>query len=233
MEQQEKVSLSFFFPAYNEEKTIEPLVRAAQEVLEEICDDYEIIIVDDGSTDRTGEIADRLASGSERIRVIHHPRNRGYGVALRSGFRSATKDLVFYTDGDFQFDVRELKKLLPLIKNADIVSGYKIKRADKAYRDTFSWVFNMLCRTLFHLEVKDVNCAFKLYRRKIFDSMELKSVRGLIDAEVLIKAQRAGYRIVQTGVSHFPRKEGRSKKRLQEIISTIVQMVQLRRELRS
>jgi glycosyltransferase involved in cell wall biosynthesis len=227
----EKPKISFFFPACNEEETVEELALRADKVLREIASDYEVIIVDDGSTDRTPEIADRLAAENRRIRVVHHPRNRGYGTALRSGFGAAKFDLVFYTDGDLQFDVAELPQLLPLIRDADIVSAYKKRRMDSWERKVVSWVYNMSLRLFFGLPFRDVNCGFKLYRREIFDKIELKSTRGLIDAEVLLKARKAGYRIVQTGVTHFRRREGGSRYRIREIMMTIVQMFELWRDL--
>lgn len=226
------ISISFFFPAYNEEATVEPLVHQAEAVLGGITDDYEILIVDDGSTDRTTEIGAHLMRESAHTRLIHHSGNRGYGAALRSGVEHSTKKLIFFTDGDLQFDVGELKQLLPYLENADIVAGYRIKRADSLHRILVSSVFNFLCRHLYRLQVRDVNCAFKLYRREVFESMELKSSRGLINAEILVKALRAGYRIKQVGVHHYPRKNGMSRARVREIFSTVVQMIQMHRELR-
>jgi len=227
----DKPRISFFFPACNEERTVEELARRADKVLREIASEHEIIIVDDGSTDRTGEIADALARENRRIRVIHHPQNRGYGVALRSGFAAARLDLVFYTDGDLQFDVAELAKLIPLIKEADIVSAYKIRRMDGWERRVVSWVYNTTLRVFFGLPVRDVNCGFKLYRREVFERITLRSTRGLIDAEVLLKARQAGFRIAQIGVTHFRRREGGSRYRVREIVQTITQMVGLWREL--
>jgi len=228
----ERPGISFFFPACNEEETVETLTRKAIETLPTLTDDWEVIIVNDGSTDRTGEIADRLAREIPRVRVVHHPVNAGYGRALRSGFAEARKDLVFYTDGDLQFDIAELALLVPMIREADIVSGYKLRRADDAGRKVVSFVYNTLLKGLFGLRLTDVNCGFKLYRREIFDVIELKSTRGLIDAEVLLKAQAVGYTITQVGVHHFPRKHGSSRYRAREIFLTIVQMFTLWVDLR-
>src|SRR5262245_15215161 len=224
--------ISFFFPACNEEETVEALTRKALEVLPTLSDDWEIIIVNDGSTDRTGEIADRLAREDARVRVVHHPVNAGYGRALRSGFAESRKELVFYTDGDLQFDVSELALLVPKIREADIVSGYKLKRADDLSRKAVSVIYNTLLRVFFGLRVKDVNCGFKLYRREIFDAIELKSTRGLIDAEVLLKAAAAGYTITQVGVHHYPRRHGSSRYRVREIVLTMAQMFELWVDLR-
>ncbi len=231
MSRLDKPRISFFFPACNEEETVEELALRADRVLRDAASDYEVIIVDDGSTDRTAEIADRLAAENRRIRVVHHPKNRGYGTALRSGFAAAKLDLVFYTDGDLQFDVAELPRLIPLIRDADIVSAYKERRMDSWERKVVSWVYNTSLRLFFDLPYRDVNCGFKLYRREVFDAITLKSTRGLIDAEVLLKARKAGFRIVQTGVTHFRRREGGSRYRIREIVMTIVQMFDLWRDL--
>ena len=227
----DKPAISFFFPACNEEDTVEELARRADRVLRDLASDYEVIIVDDGSTDRTAEIADRLARENRRIRVIHHPVNRGYGVALRSGFEAARLDLIFYTDGDLQFDVAELARLIPLIEDADIVSAYKIRRMDGWQRKAVSWVYNTSLRLFFGLPLRDVNCGFKLYRREVFDAFSLHSTRGLIDAEVLLKARKAGFRIVQVGVTHFRRRAGGSRYRIREIVMTMLQMARLWKEL--
>jgi len=228
----DKPTISFFFPACNEEETVEELARRADLVLRDLASEHEVIIVDDGSTDRTGEIADALARENRRIRVVRHPKNQGYGIALRSGFAAARYDLIFYTDGDLQFDVAELSKLLPLIREADIVSAYKIRRMDGWERRVVSWVYNMSLKLFFGLPIRDVNCGFKLYRREVFDRITLRSTRGLIDAEVLLKARRAGFRIVQVGVTHFRRRSGGSRYRVREIVRTMTQMVGLWRELR-
>jgi glycosyltransferase involved in cell wall biosynthesis len=228
----ERPSISFFFPACNEEETVEALTRKAVETLPTLTDDWEVIIVNDGSTDRTGEIADRLAREIPRVRVVHHPVNAGYGRALRSGFAESRKDLVFYTDGDLQFDVAEMALLVPKIREADIVSGFKLRRADDASRRIVSFVYNSLLRVFFGLRVTDVNCGFKLYRREIFDVIDLKSTRGLIDAEVLLKAEAVGFTITQVGVHHYPRTHGSSRYRVREIALTIVQMLTLWMDLR-
>jgi glycosyltransferase involved in cell wall biosynthesis len=204
------VSLSVFFPCWNEHASIEPLTRKAVTVLEAIGADYEIIIVDDGSTDQTGQIADRLAAENERIRVIHHPTNRGYGAALQSGFRAASKDWVFYTDGDGQFDLNELPPLLELMDRYDIVSCYRLNRQEGWLRKFNAFCWTRLVGLLFNLPLKDIDCAFKLYKRSIFDDMELLSTGALIDTEILARAKRKGCRITQVGVRHYPRIAGRA-----------------------
>jgi glycosyltransferase involved in cell wall biosynthesis len=202
-------SISVFFPCFNERENLEELVREAQEVLESIRRDYEIIIVDDGSRDGTGELADALAAKDPAIRVVHHPQNRGYGAALQSGFRAATKELVFYTDGDHQFDMKELPGILPLIEHYDIVSCYRLNRREGLLRKFNAFCWTRLVCLLFHLRLRDIDCAFKLYKRKIFDDIEMVSTGALIDTEILAMAARKGYSITQVGVHHYPRRAGR------------------------
>jgi glycosyltransferase involved in cell wall biosynthesis len=167
-----------------------------------------VIVVDDGSTDETGAIADDLAQGDRRIRVIHHERNLGYGAALQSGFRAARKDLVFYTDGDGQFDVGEMPALLALLADYDIVSCYRIRRQDNLMRKLNGWLWTRVIRLAFGLKIRDVDCAFKLYKRAIFDEIKMESTGALIDTEILARAVRQGYRITQRGVRHYPRTAG-------------------------
>ncbi len=204
------VSLSVFFPCRNEEAAVEPLTQTAVQVLDGIGADYEVIIVNDGSTDQTGAIADRLAAQNPRIRVVHHPINRGYGAALTSGFRAATKELVFYTDGDGQFDLNELPPLLPLMAQCDIVSCYRLNRQEGAIRKFNAFCWGRLVGLLFDLPLKDIDCAFKLYKRRIFDDMELLSTGALIDTEILARAKRKGCTITQVGVRHYPRLAGQA-----------------------
>jgi len=201
-------SISVFFPCYNEQDNVARTVGQALDVLEEAGADFEIIIVDDGSSDATGQIADDLASRDERIKVVHHQTNLGYGAALRSGFKAATKQLVFYTDGDGQFDISEMPSLLPLMAQYDIVSCYRINRQDNLIRKINGWCWTKLVCLLFGMKVRDIDCAFKLYKREIFDNIQLASSGALIDAEILARAMRKGYRMTQKGVRHYPRKAG-------------------------
>ncbi len=208
--QQQPVSLTVFFPCWNEQEAIEPLTRKAVEVLQSIDADYEVIVVNDGSADQTGPIADRLAAENPHIRVVHHPTNRGYGAALQSGFRAARKDLVFYTDGDGQFDLEELPPLVELMDRFDIVSCYRINRQDGPLRKLNAFCWTRLVGFLFGLSLKDIDCAFKLYKRSVFDGMEMLSSGALIDTEILARAVRKGCRITQAGVRHYPRLAGRA-----------------------
>ncbi|MDD3652642.1 MAG: glycosyltransferase family 2 protein [Desulfotomaculaceae bacterium] len=203
-----KYPITIFFPCYNEEANVERVTREAMSVLPSVSDDFEIIIVNDGSHDRTGEIANRLAGEHTALRVIHHEKNKGYGAALQSGFNNATKELVFYTDGDGQFRIEEIKKLLPLIEKYDIVSGYRIKRQDPFIRKVNAFLWGWLVNILFKIKVSDVDAAFKLYRRKIFDEIILESQGALIDTEILAKAKAKGYTITEVGVNHYSRVAG-------------------------
>ncbi|MBN1795930.1 MAG: glycosyltransferase family 2 protein [Sedimentisphaerales bacterium] len=205
----DRLSISIFFPCYNEQENVEGVVLQGLEVLKKLGADYEVIIIDDGSTDDTGKIAEGIAQENENVKVIHHETNLGYGAALQSGFRSATKELVFYTDGDGQFDISEMPPLLPLMDEYDIVSCYRIKRQENRLRRFNAWCWTQLVCLLFRMRIRDIDCAFKLYKRKIFDEIEMSSTGALIDAEILARAIRKGYTVVQKGVYHYPRRAGR------------------------
>ena len=202
-------SLSVFFPCYNEQDNIRRVYESTAKVLGNLGVDYELILVDDGSTDHTPQIVDAIAAADPRVRVIHHPTNLGYGSALQSGFRAATRTLVFFTDGDGQFDLSELPPLLPLMQQHDIVSCFRLDRREGLNRKFNSWCWNRLVCLLFRMQIKDINCAFKLFKRQMFDDMELWSTGALINAEILARATRHGYSITQVGVHHFPRTCGR------------------------
>ena len=225
-------SLSVFYPCYNEKDTIGPLTEKAVSVVAQICDDYEVILIDDGSSDGTSELADQLSVQSPAIRVIHHPNNQGYGSALQSGFRSATKEYVFYTDADAQFDIAELSNLLPLIREYDIVSGYRIDRQDNLLRKINAYCWTKLVGFLFDLKLKDIDCAFKLYKRDILDHIEMHSTGALIDTEILARAQRKGYTITQIGVHHYPRTTGQQTgANIKVILRAFKELFKLRKEI--
>ena len=210
MEKHPVNSLSIFFPCYNEEGNIEKLINKSLAVAGAIGVDYEIIIVNDGSIDKTGEIAERLAVENPGVRVVHHKKNSGYGAALQSGFRAARKDYVFYTDGDGQFDIADMPALLGHMSDYDIVSCYRIKRQDNIIRKINAFCWTTLVSMMFNLKLRDIDCAFKLYKREIFDGMNLISTGALIDTEVLSRAKADGRTIYQTGVNHYPRLVGES-----------------------
>ncbi len=202
-------SLSVFFPCYNEQDNVERVVNRSIEILEPLDIDYELIIVNDGSKDRTSQIAHKLAEANSKIKVVDHPTNLGYGAALQSGFRAATKEFVFYTDGDGQFDIAELPPLFDLMNDCDIVSCCRINRQDNFIRKLNAFCWTTLVCMLFKMKLKDIDCAFKLYRRNIFDNMQMKSTGALIDTEILARAVKKGCRIVQRPVHHYPRTAGR------------------------
>ena len=205
-------SISVFMPAFNDEGTIAGLVGDALAVLPALADDYEVVVVNDGSTDGTAAVLEELARGEPRLRVVQHEVNRGYGAALRTGFASATKELVFYTDGDGQYDVRELAKLRPLLAGGvDIVNGYKIKRADGWQRKALGAAYNRLAHLLFSIPIRDVDCDFRLLRRRAFEGVELSSSSGSICVEMIHKLHRAGRVFAEVPVNHYPRAHGRSQ----------------------
>lgn len=231
------VSISVFFPCYNEQDNVERTVEQALAVLKKLNADFEVIIVDDGSSDATGQIADEISSRDSRVKVVHHPANLGYGAALQSGFKAATKELVFYTDVDGQFDINEMPPLLPLTEQYDIVSCYRLNRQDSFIRKINGWCWTKLVCLLFGMKIRDVDCAFKLYKRKIFDSpgrIELSSTGALIDTEILARAIRKGYSITQKGVHHYPRTAGaQTGANLKVILRAFKELFKLRSQIRS
>ncbi len=207
-----KPSITVFFPAYNDEGSIVTLVQKALALLPQCTNDYEVIVVNDGSRDGTAAALEALAQTEPKLRVIHHSINRGYGGALRTGFLHATKELVFYTDGDGQYDVDELATLLPLLHNdIDVVNGYKRKRADNQQRIVLGGIYKLLARTMFGLPIRDVDCDFRLLRRHAIQSLDLHSTSGCICTEMIYKLHMAGYRFAETPVQHYPRLHGQSQ----------------------
>ena len=226
------VSLSVFFPCYNEEANVEPLARKTVGVLESLVADWEIILVDDGSKDRTGEIIDRLAAEDERIRAVHHKHNGGYGAALRSGFRKARKDLVFFTDGDGQFDIRELDLLLSRRDDADLVCGCRRKRQDKLIRKINAACWGFLVQRVLGFRCRDVDAAFKLLPRRLVQAMPLRSTGALISAELLARATRQGCTILDLPVTHLPRTAGQATgARLSVILRAFGELFKLRKDI--
>jgi len=225
-------SLSVVLPAYNEAENIEKQVRAVDDVLRALrFDDYEIVVVDDGSRDRTRAICEGLVADVPKLRTIVHETNRGYAQALRSGFTSAKMPLVFYTDSDNQFDVRELKNLLAAIDDYDIVCGFRIYRYDPFSRLVLSWGYNLIVRVLFRIRVRDVDCAFKLFRREIFDRIHIESKKFFVDTEILAKASKLGLRMTEIGVRHLPRTAGQSTVRPSHVISTLAEIASMWRDI--
>jgi glycosyltransferase involved in cell wall biosynthesis len=204
--------LSVFFPAYNDSGTIASMVIRAVQAASALTPDYEVIIVNDGSADATAQIADELARTYPNVRVVHHAKNCGYGGALQTGFRSATKDLIFYTDGDAQYDPGELKELWNrMTPEADLVNGYKISRSDPLHRIVIGRIYHHIVSTLFGLTVRDVDCDFRLMRRSIFERIQLEKTSGVICLEMMKKIHDAGFRIVEVPVHHYHRAFGKSQ----------------------
>jgi len=233
--------LSIFFPMWNEEAYIERAIGAAKEVCDELVaagtiGDYELIVVDDASTDHTGKIADELTAADHHVRVVHHPVNRKLGGSMKTGFAAATGDLVLYTDADLPFDMIEVHKALRLMRyyEADIVSAYRFDPVGEGpSRAIYTFFYNVLIRQLFGVRMRDINFAFKLCRREVFDHIQLQSEGSFIDAELIIRARKLGYDVIQFGVDYFPRTRGESTLSSLSVIRRILsEMFTLRRELR-
>jgi glycosyltransferase involved in cell wall biosynthesis len=223
-------SLTFMFPMWNEEEMIQRTVGAARETGDDLITagdigDYEILIVDDASTDATGKIADELAAADPRVRVVHHAVNRKLGGSVRTGLDAAQSDLVLYTDADMPFDLADLGKALRLMRvyDADIVSAYRFDRTGEgAKRTVYSYVYNSMVKLMLQLRIRDVNFAFKLLRQNVVKHLDLESEGSLIDVELLAKAQRLGFHIIQFGVDYFPRDRGTSTLSSPAVIKNIV-----------
>jgi glycosyltransferase involved in cell wall biosynthesis len=205
-------SITVFFPAYNDAGTIASMVVLADRTLRKLTDDYEMIVVNDGSRDHTAQVLSELESIYPRLRLIHHTANRGYGSALRTGFANASKDLIFYTDGDAQYDVRELEKLVPLMTgDVDVVNGYKISRSDPWHRIIIGTVYRWVVRLAFGIKIRDVDCDFRLVRRASYNRVRLASTSGTICVEMIKSFQDAGLRFAEAPVNHYHRAYGKSQ----------------------
>jgi glycosyltransferase involved in cell wall biosynthesis len=202
--------LSLVLPAHNEAENIEAVVSRALDVLPRVVRDVEILVVNDGSQDETGAIIDRLASEHPEVQAIHHPVNRGYGAALTSGFRAATGDSIMFMDSDRQFDIADINALLPYVPYYDIVAGYRIQRRDPFYRRLYGKLFGLVVWVLFGVHLRDTDCAFKIYRADLLNTIELTTPGALINTEMLARSKRRGATIVEVGVNHYPRYAGES-----------------------
>jgi glycosyltransferase involved in cell wall biosynthesis len=205
--------LSIFFPAYNDAGTIASLVISSVKIAATLTDDFEVIVIDDGSQDDTPRILDELARiYPDHVRIVHHETNRGYGGALRTGFTTARKEFVFYTDGDAQYDPSEMTLLWKtMTDDVDWVNGWKISRSDPLHRIIIGRVYHHLVKFLFGLKVRDVDCDFRLMRRRIFDVVHLEKNSGVICLEMMKKFQDAGFRVAEHPVHHYHRAYGRSQ----------------------
>jgi glycosyltransferase involved in cell wall biosynthesis len=204
------VEISLSLPCYNEEGNVRPVVTKAINVLDKIAQKYEIIIVDDGSSDKTLSIAREMAALDPNIKVIHHEVNQGYGAAVRSGLKNSCYEYVAFADGDGQLELEDLKALTDLMPANDMVIGYRSTRKDPFYRWLNSRMYGFLIRFLFGLKVRDLNCALKVFRKQVIDDIEIESKAALVNAEILIKARKKGYtRIKEVPVKHYPRTVGK------------------------
>ena len=214
-------SISVILPAYNEEESIEKAATDAASFLRDAFEDWEVLVVDDGSADDTAAIVRRLAEAEPRIKLLSHPRNLGYGRALATGFGAARCELVFYTDADNQFDIRELKDTVPLTEQADAVFGFRVYRYDSVLRCLLSWTYNRLVRVLFLVRVRDVDCAWKLFKRPVIERMVIEANDFFVDTELVARTAKLGVRTVEKGVRHYPRTAGSTTVRPSHIPRTL------------
>ena len=227
------LSLSIVMPAYNEEGNIERAVREASAAARGLVADFEIVVVDDGSRDGTAaRLAGLEAEMADRLRVLTHPVNQGYGAALRDGFRATRGELVFYTDSDNQFDLRELEAFLPLMADAEAALGFRMDRQDPYLRIAVSGFFNKLSSLVLGLRVRDLNCSFKLFRGPLIRSLPIESTDFFVDTEMMALLHARGCRLVQRGVRHLPRTSGRSTVRPRDVPRTLLALASMWRRLR-
>jgi glycosyltransferase involved in cell wall biosynthesis len=203
-------SISFVYPMYNEKDNIEEMIYRTMAVAPELTDDYEIVIVDDASTDGCGAMVDKISEQHPQVRCIHHPVNRKLGGALKTGFAAATKSMALYTDSDLPIDMNDIKLALPYMEHADLLIGYRLVRTEGLRRRVISRAYNGLIKRVFGLKVRDVNFAFKVLRRPLLDKLELRSEGSFIDAEIILEAQRLGFRVREVGMMFYQRTAGKS-----------------------
>jgi glycosyltransferase involved in cell wall biosynthesis len=219
---QTRPRLSVILPAYNERENLDKVVDTAVDVLERLVTTFEVLVVDDGSTDGTNYVALALVDRhAGRVRLLRHPRNLGYGAALRTGFARARGELIFYTDADNQFDISELEHFLPLVGEYDVVIGFRVYRYDPVLRSMLSWIYNRLVRVLFRVRVRDVDCSFKLFRREVLEKITIETDDFFVDTELVAKARRWNFRLLEKGVRHYPRVAGETKVRASDIPETL------------
>ena len=224
--------VSIVLPAHDEEANIARAVGEVTATAERLFEDHEVIVVNDGSGDRTGEIARELAAANGHVRVVTHDRNRGYGEALRSGFLAATMDYVFFTDADLQFDPDELEEFVPYAGTVDVVAGYRLNRQDPPIRRLMAYGWNVLVRVLFYVPVRDIDCAFKLFDRRVLSEVEIESVGAMVNTELMVKLGRRGASVVEVGVHHRPRRAGRARGADPRVIALALrELLRMRRRL--
>jgi glycosyltransferase involved in cell wall biosynthesis len=225
-------SLSVVLPAFNEEANIQAVVEDVYRNVPKLASIFEIIVVNDGSKDRTGEICDRLAEEFPDVRVVHHPRNRGYGAALKSGIKRARYDLIFFTDADGQFDLKEVATLLKQTDAYDIVAGYRAHRQDPPHRLLFAWGWNVLVRVVLGIRIRDIDCAFKVFNRRVFDKVQIHSVGAMVNTEIFAQVSKFGMTVKEVRVSHFPRRHGKpTGGNLAVIMKAFRELIRMRRKM--
>jgi glycosyltransferase involved in cell wall biosynthesis len=225
-------SLSVILPAFNEAANIRHVVEDAHRTVPKLAPIFEIIVVNDGSKDRTGEICDRLAEEFPDVRVVHHPRNCGYGAALKSGIKLARYDLIFFTDADGQFDLREVGTLLEQTDAYDIVAGYRARRQDPPHRLLFAWGWNILVRLVLGIRIRDIDCAFKVFNRRVFDKVQIQSVGAMVNTEIFAQVSRFGMTVREVPVSHFPRRHGKpTGGNVAVIMKAFRELIRMRRKM--
>lgn len=229
----DRPGLSLVFPIFDEEHNLGPLIRNALAVGEQLGVSFEVVLVDDGSRDRSPDIIDAWSTRDKRIRVVRHEDNSGYGAALRSGLRDATGELVFFSDADLQFDLGELERLLTHTREFDIVAGYRFPRRDPWPRVLIARVWGLLVRGLFGLEVRDIDCAFKVFRRPVLEAIPIQSIGAFVNTEILVRARALGATIAQVPVTHRPRIHGRQTgARPRVLLRAVLELSSLYRDLR-
>jgi glycosyltransferase involved in cell wall biosynthesis len=220
-----KPDISLFFPVYRDERTVRRVTEKALAVLRDVAERYEVIIIDDGSPDHAGEIADELAAEHPEVSVIHHPKNQGYGMAIRSGLRAARYEWICFTDGDDEYDVNDLRKLIVLRDFYDLVITFRYVKVYAGDRQFISWVYNLALRTLFRTHYRDISTGLRLIRKTLAEQIDCQSTSPFIGAEITIKSMLKGYRVGEVGIQTFPREFGRGASvTLPNIVATIRDM---------
>jgi len=204
----QKSSVSVILPAFNEESNVADMARRCIEACEKHFARHEIIVVDDGSADGTAQVTEELSASEPRIKLVRHPHNRGYGAALRSGFDASGMEWIFFTDTDGQFDPGEMSIMIQHLADYDIVAGYRMRRQDNIFRRGLGWTFTKLVNLFFGVRMRDVDCAFKFLRGDLIRSLPLTSEGPLINTEILFHARKKGWKVIQLGVHHYPRRSG-------------------------
>jgi len=226
------ISVSMVLPAYNEAPNIEQAIAEASGVAERLFGEHEIVVVDDGSGDRTAALASAVAQRDPRVVVVSHAENRGYGEALRTGFRHSRLDFVFFTDADLQFDLNELEEFLQYAGTVDVVAGYRLNRQDPRSRRLMAYAWNFLVRVLFYVPVRDIDCAFKLFDRRVLREIDIEAVGAMVNTELMVKLGRSGASVVEVGVTHRPRRAGKARGADPRVVLTALrELRQMRKRL--